>query len=141
MVAVSFATLCAVIEHAIGKKTTMYWRLILASAFMSTNYSLQMVYLLHKRENYHYDFTDWTELLIDYIFENVWPYYVVATMLYTWQYYDLVETVANPRRSGLTFWICAVLVTLASFSTIMTTLVTDLMATYLWWYKEPEHIN
>jgi hypothetical protein len=66
---------------------------------------------------------------------------VIPSLLYTWQYYDLVDTVANPSRSCFAFWLRAIFVSCASFGTIVATFLYSLCVSFLAWYLQPKNFN
>jgi hypothetical protein len=39
------------------------------------------------------------------LFGNVWPLSLLPTLIYTWQYYEVVDNVANPKRGGCTYYL------------------------------------
>jgi hypothetical protein len=61
--------------------------------------------------------------------------------LYTWQYYDLVDRVANPSLSKYAFWIRAAFVAAASFGTIIATLLYALNNALALWYTIPKNFD
>jgi hypothetical protein len=73
--------------------------------------------------------------------QNIWPYTVLPTMLYTWQYYDLVDKVANPGRSCYAFWVRTCFVATAGFGTVIATNLASLSNAAYLWYVQPFHFD
>jgi hypothetical protein len=61
----------------------------------------------------------------------------VATLLYAWQYYDLVITAANPKGKRTGLWFRAAGVTMASLGTVIATGFMDVYFTLWVWYIRP----
>jgi hypothetical protein len=57
-------------------------------------YTMQLLSLADIRIGHQV--VDWNGLLVSCIESNSWPYSVIPTMLYCWQYYDIMEFVAVP---------------------------------------------
>jgi hypothetical protein len=88
---------------------------------MSTTYILQMIWLSHVRIGHAYNPYDWDENLKDSLFSELWPLVTIPTLLYTWQYYDMVERTANPKGKHNGFWARAFLVAVAALGTLIST--------------------
>jgi hypothetical protein len=59
---------------------------------------------------------------------------VLPTLLYTWQYYDLVDKIANPDRSCCAIWFRSAFVTATGFGTVVATLLFDYFNALESWY-------
>ena len=143
MIVVSFATLCAVMRHAIETKSMVYWRLIFMTALMTLIYLLQYECLSHERENKGFNVQNWTQSLINKILIQLWPFTLIPTLIYTWQYYDLVNRIANPNRTKLGYNLRTASVFVASLGIVTSTLLRDYFVTQEGWYSQLEtgHLN
>lgn len=65
-----------------------------------------------------------------------WPYTVLPTLLYTWQYYDMVEIFANANRSVYLWWVRSAFVVCLMISLVSMTLLNDYGYTWTYWYIE-----
>jgi hypothetical protein len=83
MLIISFASLSAVVYHAVIKRTIIYWRLLLAAIITNSLSILQLVYLSHQRKGHKYDFFEWGQNLQEIVLNNLWPFTVMPTLLYT----------------------------------------------------------
>jgi hypothetical protein len=140
MVVISFSTFSATMLHAFKHKTLIYWRLTLATTIMTTVYIVRIVWLSHLRTGHDYSLS-WRDNLLTVILNYTWPYTVLPTLLYTWQYYDLVDRVANQGLSCYAFLIRTAFVATASFGTVITTLLYDLYSALGLWYLYPNHLD
>jgi hypothetical protein len=141
MVVISFGAFSATVLHAIKHKTLIYWRLTLATAIMTTVYIIQIIWLSHWRHGHAYNSLVWSWDLVYNVFYNTWPYTALPTLLYTWQYYELVDRVANPNRSCCAFWLRAAFVAVASFGIVIVTLIYDVYAALAFWYTTIVHFD
>jgi hypothetical protein len=92
MLVIGPGTLSALIRNWCEVRLMVHWRLIIATSIMSVIYILQIIWLAHLG----YDKGDWSDDLIFCLFLDLWPLSMIPTLLYAWQYYDMVETAANP---------------------------------------------
>jgi hypothetical protein len=96
-----------------------------------------MVYLSHWRHGHSYNPYVWNENLRLALLMNLWPFGTLPTLLYTWQYYDMVERAANPKgkRSGL--WLRASFVAVATLGTFVTSAMRCNYNALNFWYFLP----
>ena len=69
-----------------------YWRLFLALAIMFVSYVLGILVF--------YYYTPIRSSFMFYFVEHSWQIKVFPTLLYAWQYFDVVEAVYKQRRPG-----------------------------------------
>jgi hypothetical protein len=121
MLVIGPCTLSALIRHLYQKRTLAHWRLILATAVISTQYILQMVWLANYRYGHRNNNYVWNENLKFYLFYYIWPLGTIPTLFYTWQFYDMVEGAANPKGKRPGFWPRAAFVAVATLGTLLAT--------------------
>jgi hypothetical protein len=81
---------------------------------------------------------DWNENLRNTLLSNLWPLNTIPTLLYTWQYYDMVERAASPNGKRLGFWPRTVIITIVIISTLLITGMHSYCNALSIWYLEPE---
>jgi hypothetical protein len=136
MLIISFSALNAIVRHACEKRTLIYWRLIVATILMTSIYLLQLTFLSHKRYYHKYDQHDWSDLLLNEIVDQLWPFSVLPTLLYTWQYYDLVDVVSNHKRTKWGIVIRGATVVIGCLCTFSTIVIRDYYYASEIWYQE-----
>ena len=52
---------------------------------------------------------------------SLWPLGTIPTLIYTWQFYDMVEKAANPTDERRGFWLRAGFVAFTVLGTIIAT--------------------
>jgi hypothetical protein len=62
---------------------------------------------------------------------------MIPTLIYSWQFYDLVELAANPEGNRRGFWLRASFVMVASLGIVVITLIRDYYTALATWYAEP----
>jgi hypothetical protein len=74
---------------------------------------------------------------------QMWPFSILSTLLYTWQYFDMVETAANPKSTRCGYWLRSAVVTVAILGTITTTIMYNFCNALVVWYSIPGvgHLN
>lgn len=135
MVGVSFPTMCHATHAAIRSKSAIYWRLILAATLMTTLYTLKLIEFTHERNGHIYNTFKWDQLLLTTVYTYLWSFTVLPTLLYTWQYYDLVERLASDQATCTvlrTLWIIFVFFGILGF-----TLLQDYTQSLGFWFVEP----
>jgi hypothetical protein len=138
MLCVSFASLSSVVHHAFRYRTMVYWRLVIAQAVMSAVYFCHGITVSHMRLGYNPE--AWQDYFIRAVCSNLWPFAVLPTMFYTWQYYELVSTVAGSvNKCWFLARIILVFVTAAGLITV--TLILDYYTTGLTWFAKFGHLN
>jgi hypothetical protein len=82
--------------------------------------------LCQKRHNtLQTDNISWHDEFLKQIFENSWSLTVIPTLLYTWQFSELVAQIANPERPKHQKWLTTSTVTFASVGTLTATVLYD----------------
>jgi hypothetical protein len=86
MLVIGFGTMSLLIWYSAVKRTLIYWRMVLATAVMTTLYFLMLLYLhRNAREGHKPDiFHEWNLALENINFEYLWPFSVIPTVLYSW---------------------------------------------------------
>ena len=102
-----------------------------------------MAYLTHLRPGHEYNNYERDELIKSTIYYHMWPLSTLMTLVYTWQYYDMVETVANKKVTSSSFWMRTSLVVILVLATMISTRVFDYYFALSIWYFEPSsgHLN
>jgi hypothetical protein len=67
----------------------------------------------------------------------LWPLGTIPTLLYTWQYYEMVEGAANPNGKRQTFWLRAGFVAVTTIGTLVATGMQGYYYALSFWYIEP----
>ena len=93
--------------------------------------------LTHQRSGHEYNIFEWNELLKYTIFSKVWPLSTLPTLLYTCQYYDMLETAVNPNGTPLSFWIRTGCIVFIALGTVLATVFQDYCSVLYTWYYEP----
>ena len=135
MLCVSFASLSSVVHHAFRYRTMVYWRLVIAQAVMSAVYFCHGITVSHMRLGYNPE--AWQDYFIRAVCSNLWPFAVLPTMFYTWQYYEMMMRAANPKITCSYFWVRAILVAVASLGIIGATLANGVLYAFGSWYIFP----
>ena len=139
MIGVNFSTFCALIKNCYDKGAVRYWKLILATSIMTTIYVLAMVELTHHRVDHGYNAYKWNQLLRNGLFGYTWPFGIISTVLYTWQYFDLVAVVAYPdmKCCAIAVWLpaCVVVLSILGLTTIILSM--DYYEARIIWLAEP----
>ena len=78
---------------------------------------------------------------MDIVFGDIAALSMLPTLLYTWQYYDMVEAAANKKCTRLGFWIKTMLVTFVGLGNLIATGFSDYYAASFLWHLEPEHFD
>lgn len=105
MLAISLSTFSALAMHSYGQKTLIYWPLNLATAIMTIIYILTMVMVYHDGNGRFYNGAVWNETLKLNVFSYLWPFSSLSTLLYTWQYFEMVVVVASSSSPQYFFWL------------------------------------
>jgi hypothetical protein len=126
MLIISVSTLSAIVHHAYRKKTLVYWRLMIAAIIMTFDNLCSVDYFLHARTGHHFNIDKISIVFLQNFVGNTYPLSFLPTLIYTAQYYELVETVANPSRSRVTFFLRAALVSLLTLCTVSFKCLNDL---------------
>ena len=67
----------------------------------------------------------------------LWPYSTIPTLLYTWQYYSMVERAVNSKSTRFGFWVQASFVAVVSLGITVTTFLEQYYLSLGLWYLEP----
>jgi hypothetical protein len=100
-----------------------------------------MDYLIHARPDHEYNAFQWNELLEGFSLYYLWPFSMLSTLFYSWQYYDMVKTAANPLDACSGFWIRTSLVITTVLGNILATGFHDYCTALTAWYLEPKHFD
>ena len=85
-------------------KLRFYLRLILALVIILGTYGFEAAFMITLLPNHGYSIHDFPKLYL-YCFSNfAWYLRVMPTLLYTWQFFDLVKPLACPNESALMLW-------------------------------------
>ena len=96
-----------------------------------------MCVLAHLRHGHSYDVFEWNENVKANIFQLIWPYCIIPTLIYTWQYYEMMMRAANPKITCSYFWVRAILVAVTSLGIIGATLANGVLYAFGSWYIFP----
>jgi hypothetical protein len=140
LVPVSFATLAYLLWYMIKfRYFRFYLRMSLGMFLMVLTYIFGFLRIYHRIPSHRYDIQDFWQILESQVFENIWQLRVLPTLLYTWQYHDVVQRVKpESKLKYWTRWSCCALLTI---TLLLLNLTQDTMTALSGYYETLAHLD
>ena len=80
---------------------SVHGKMVLALIVLVFTYAEQTAYCVHSTQQHKYNFTTFRPIFSSYFQGNIWALRVVPTLLYSWQFFDVVQLTWQPEKTWL----------------------------------------